>query len=231
VRESRIFGVPDFRPVRAIGVTATVLVWLTTLSLIPLAVTTCGLIDAINQPIGPQWAKHDHVVAAAAALGRSVLVVVALALAAAVAYWIWSWRARLNAEAMAGRKSQELSRGWTVWGWLCPVVNVWLPCQVLLDIYRASSTREQRTTRMVLLWWAFTLAAGFVPEISVMIANWDAIATALLMPDVKIAVITSFVLLSVSAAFLSVVIRRVNQFQSQHRMTVESFVADALITT
>lgn len=231
MRESRIFGVPEFRPVRAIGVTATVLVWLTTLSLVPLAVTTCGLIDAVNRPIGPQWVKRDKVAAATATFGHSVLVVVALALAAAVAYWVWSWRARLNAEAMAGPRSQELGRGWTFWAWLCPVVNVWFPCQILLDIYRASSTREQRTTRPVLLWWAFTLAAGFVPEITITIVNWDAIATGLLMPDVKIAVVTSFVLLSVSATFLSVVIQRVNRFQGRHRMTVESFVADSLITT
>ncbi len=88
--------------------------------------------------------------------GVAVLVMFGYLLAGIV-FWIWQWRARSNAEALGGPGSQSLSRGWTFWGWWCPVVSLWFPAQVLADIYRASSRR--RHAALVICWWPPMLAS------------------------------------------------------------------------
>ncbi|MFC9283409.1 DUF4328 domain-containing protein [Streptomyces collinus] len=44
---------------------------------------------------------------------------------------------RANAEVFAPSKHTK-SRGWAAWGWFCPVVNLWFPRRITLDIRDAS---------------------------------------------------------------------------------------------
>jgi hypothetical protein len=54
---------------------------------------------------------------------------------------------------MAGPDSQSLRRGWTFWGWLCPIVSLWFPARTMADIYRASSPWGRRHAVLVICWW------------------------------------------------------------------------------
>jgi hypothetical protein len=87
---------------------------------------------------------------AADAFSRLVAVsTIVVMIAAGVVFLVWLWRARLNAEwigeldVLRGSVDGEVtpvvnlhrrSRGWVIGGWFCPVVNLWLPYQIVADI-------------------------------------------------------------------------------------------------
>ena len=60
---------------------------------------------------------------------------------ALLASWItgamWLHRARKNAEAFNPSFHHTRSAGWAWGGWICPIVNLWFPFQVVRDTYRA----------------------------------------------------------------------------------------------
>lgn len=95
-------------------------------------------------------------VSGAAALDDVLLWVNAAALvAAAVAFIVWLWRVRANAELLVGPHGQRLTREWVIGAWICPVVNLWFPYRVVVDVWRASSPdRTYRDDGLVLWWWA-----------------------------------------------------------------------------
>ncbi|MET9296820.1 DUF4328 domain-containing protein [Streptomyces sp. NPDC003077] len=86
-------------------------------------------------------------------------------IAAGVAFLVWLWRARINAELMSGAAAHRRSRGWVVGGWIGPVVNLWVPYQVVSDIWRASAPRRPVRLAPVNAWWALFAAAIVVRPI------------------------------------------------------------------
>lgn len=86
----------------------------------------------------------------------------AIALAADIVFWVFLWRMRVNAEAIAGPQSHRLSRGWTFWGWICPIVNFWFPYLIVVDIYRASTPDRSDDGGIVLRWWITPLISAGV---------------------------------------------------------------------
>ncbi|HEX5118963.1 MAG TPA: DUF4328 domain-containing protein [Pseudonocardiaceae bacterium] len=152
-----------FRPVRGVGVATIVFIWLALAATLAVPFAVIHAIDVINSSFTDEAVDNPAVAAAAGEIAVTVLAVAAVYLTAAILYWVWSWRARGNAEGLAGRQSQDLSKGWTFWGWICPFVNLWFPCQILLDIHRASDRRQQRGTGMVIAWWVCFLGAQVLP--------------------------------------------------------------------
>ena len=77
----------------------------------------------------------------------------AAVVATAVLFLIWFRRARINAERGCW---QSRARPWTIWGWIVPIANLWIPFQIMRDIWCAGLAREDRTetSRLVALWWA-----------------------------------------------------------------------------
>lgn len=68
-----------------------------------------------------------------------------------VIFLIWFRRARINAERDCW---QNRARPWAFWGWFVPIGNLWIPFQVMRDIWRASLAPENRTrTTSLLAWW------------------------------------------------------------------------------
>ncbi|MFR9789454.1 DUF4328 domain-containing protein [Streptomyces sp. MB22_4] len=73
--------------------------------------------------------------------------------ATAVVYLCWLWRARLNAEVFEPY-GHRMKRGWVIAGWFVPIVNLWFPRRVVLDVWTASVPPGARVrTTAVNAWW------------------------------------------------------------------------------
>ncbi|WP_030057223.1 MULTISPECIES: DUF4328 domain-containing protein [Streptomyces] len=81
------------------------------------------------------------------------LQVLLLLIPAGVVFLAWLWRARLNAESAGGPGSQRRARGWVVGSWIAPVVNLWIPYQVVTDIRKASAPRRTPPGPLLAVWW------------------------------------------------------------------------------
>ncbi|MEU5580131.1 DUF4328 domain-containing protein [Streptomyces huasconensis] len=95
-------------------------------------------------------------------------------LATCVVFLVWFHRVRVNAEVFEPHIHRK-KRGWTVWGWFVPVVNLWFPRRIAVDIWDASGTRsatpdgmppldpaaERGPHRLVNVWWALWVANLF----------------------------------------------------------------------
>ncbi|MEV5598020.1 DUF4328 domain-containing protein [Streptomyces sp. NPDC052496] len=83
-------------------------------------------------------------------------------LAAGVVFIVWLRRARLNAELTSGAAAHRRSRSWVVGGWVAPVANLWVPYQVVSDIWRAGAPRRSAPVTLVTAWWVLFAAATFI---------------------------------------------------------------------
>lgn len=73
---------------------------------------------------------------------------------------VWLRRARINAEHRGWR--QRRARGWTFWGWVLPVVSLWIPFQIMGDIWRAGipARKRRKFAGLPALWWVTWLLSG-----------------------------------------------------------------------
>ncbi|GAA4234304.1 hypothetical protein GCM10022254_38950 [Actinomadura meridiana] len=88
-------------------------------------------------------------VADALALG-SILELL-LTAAAGVFVIIWLWRARANADVIDDLSS-TWSRPWVIFGWVVPVVSLWVPRSIVGSVWRVSAP-PRATEWPVNLWW------------------------------------------------------------------------------
>jgi hypothetical protein len=79
------------------------------------------------------------------------------AVAAYVTNCLWLWWARQNAE-IPGTRAQRLPRAWVWTGWIVPIVNLWVPFQIVRDVRRAPRDRSDNV--LLRLWWTGWLAFG-----------------------------------------------------------------------
>lgn len=82
--------------------------------------------------------------------------------AAGIAWLVWLWRARINSELMGGAAAHRRARGWVVGCWTVPVANLWIPYQVVSDVWRASAPRRSVSVTLVSAWWALLTVANVV---------------------------------------------------------------------
>jgi hypothetical protein len=77
-----------------------------------------------------------------------------------ILFVVWLRRARINAESLDYR--QRRARGWAFWGWIIPIVSLWIPFQIMGDIWRAGLPAQQRrkTAWLPALWWTCWLLSG-----------------------------------------------------------------------
>ncbi|MEW2120297.1 DUF4328 domain-containing protein [Streptomyces sp. NPDC005474] len=100
-------------------------------------------------------AHADSLYAAAGYIQTAALLVTA------VVYLVWFQRVRVNAEVF-DPFGHTMKRGWTAWGWFVPVVSLWFPRRITLDIWDASIPVGTRASHgLVNAWWTLWLVALF----------------------------------------------------------------------
>jgi hypothetical protein len=79
-------------------------------------------------------------------------------LVAMVMFVVWSYRARVNADGHGW--PQRRSPGAAIWSWFAPVVNLFVPFQIMADIWRAGLPAQARASPATLpgIWWTCLLA-------------------------------------------------------------------------
>jgi Domain of unknown function (DUF4328) len=102
---------------------------------------------------GTQWHGTDIVQWLDTAIGITVFGL-------SILFVVWFRRARINAERHGYR--QRRARGWTFWGWIVPIVNLWFPFQIMGDVWRAGLPNQERgkTAWPPALWWTCWLLGG-----------------------------------------------------------------------
>ncbi|MFD3588666.1 DUF4328 domain-containing protein [Streptomyces sp. NPDC058683] len=79
----------------------------------------------------------------------------------AVVYLCWFQRVRANAQVF-NPFGHRKSPGWAIGGWFVPVVNLWYPRRITVDIWDASSPwGTTRSHALVNAWWTLWLASLF----------------------------------------------------------------------
>jgi Domain of unknown function (DUF4328) len=59
-----------------------------------------------------------------------------------IVFVVWFHRARVNAERSGWL--QRRARAWTFWGWIVPIADLFVPFQLMGDIWRAGLPPERR---------------------------------------------------------------------------------------
>ncbi|WP_189060658.1 DUF4328 domain-containing protein [Longimycelium tulufanense] len=140
-----------------------------------------------------------------------------LEIAAPVVFIVWLWRARNNAELRC-RAPHRLARGWTIGGWFCPIVQLWFPLILMIDVWRASDPRTPadagelgvgRRSWLVYGWWiAWMLAAAI--NVASGLVSWGQTGWSTLL-----ALTTVSALLTVAAAIMvALIVQTVTGWQT-----------------
>ena len=85
-----------------------------------------------GEPVTLAQANRIDLFGTVAAVGWRVALLVA-----AILVIVWLWRTRSNAEQLSPAPHRR-HRGWIIGGWICPIVNLWFPKQIVDDVWRAS---------------------------------------------------------------------------------------------
>ncbi|MFI7103389.1 DUF4328 domain-containing protein [Streptomyces sp. NPDC050161] len=109
--------------------------------------------DVANRLIGDILSLTPEEVDRADTLfGLSGKLQAASMVATAVVFIVWFHRTRVNAEVFAPEYHMK-KRGWAIWGWIVPVVNLWFPRRVAIDIWKASAGENSRSMALLNAWW------------------------------------------------------------------------------
>ncbi|GAA1959321.1 hypothetical protein GCM10009798_18590 [Nocardioides panacihumi] len=119
---------------------------------------------------------------------------------------MWLVGMRRNAEAIAPGAPHRRSIGWVWGGWVCPVVSLWFPYQVVRDIIRAT----RPAGRLPVGWWwtAFLVFQSLSNHFNSFVTADSSPATIHDIGSVALGVQAVAALSAVAAAFLWFVITR-----------------------
>ncbi|MEU9388194.1 DUF4328 domain-containing protein, partial [Streptomyces sp. NPDC048279] len=140
----------------------------------------------------------------------------------AVVYLCWFQRVRANAQVFSPAGHRK-SPGWAIGGWFVPVVNLWFPRRITLDIWDASSPwGTNRSHALVNAWWTLWLASLFAGRA---VTTGDTGGAAQARDDALAALVSDA--LDIAAAVLAVLVV-VRLTRMQHEKALAGAVPPAL---
>ncbi|WP_281156155.1 DUF4328 domain-containing protein [Streptomyces sp. HYC2] len=107
--------------------------------------------DLVNGSVGADVMRRaDDADRLYAVAGVTQLVTL---LASCVVFLCWFYRVRVNAEVFEP-SGHSMKRGWAIGAWFTPVVNLWFPRRIAVDIWEASRPADgPRSNWLVNTWW------------------------------------------------------------------------------
>ena len=88
-----------------------------------------------------------------------------------VAFATWKVEAYRLAPALGGEPT-ERTPGWAAGGYFIPIGNLWIPYQIMKEIWDASDPRDvgmdtwaERSGTLLVVWWALWISSGFLTQI------------------------------------------------------------------
>lgn len=120
--------------------------------------------------------------------GFASMVFVYAMTAAAVLFLVWLSRCRRNAQVLAPGTA-AVSGAWSVFAWLIPVVNLWVPRTFVLDVQRASAggAEKRPNTALVNTWWVFLVAHSVVTAVGTQAGQAEAVSFVVVSAGLNIA--------------------------------------------
>ena len=77
-----------------------------------------------------------------------------------------TWLFRAHRSDRMYRAQLQHASGWAIGGWFVPILNLWRPAQMVLDVRRGASDTGWSPTALVLSWWWFLLVAGVLQRVA-----------------------------------------------------------------
>ncbi|KAA1395370.1 DUF4328 domain-containing protein [Aeromicrobium ginsengisoli] len=135
-----------------------------------------------------------------------------LLIAAYVVTCLWLYKVRTNYEAFFPGAHLARSKGW-VWGsWVCPVVNLWFPFQIVRDISR--DPRQFSGSAVLGWWWALWLITRITDQIGPALVTGSEIDTGAVSALGIMETIDASILVGAFVLWLAAV-RRIGRLQDQ----------------
>jgi hypothetical protein len=118
---------------------------------------TNSLVDGDHGDAVLREAEHADTVYAVAGYAQMISLVVA-----GIVFIVWFQRVRVNAEVF-NPFGHSKKRIWAGWGWLVPIVNLWFPRRIMLDIWDASTpVGSRRSHGLVNAWWTMWIVSSVI---------------------------------------------------------------------
>ncbi|MEU0882518.1 DUF4328 domain-containing protein [Lentzea sp. NPDC005914] len=207
-----------FRPVRGIGIAASVLIGLQALLAIADAIASQQTADVVQAYADGNATMEDARAVDTFALWVAIPTML-VTIASGVTFIVWIYRSRRNAERVTYGVEHRHGRGWVIGSWITPIVGWWYPLQIVQDIWRSFDPAQQdrplqaRDKNGFLAgWWTAFL-----------LMSWgDRAVTRLVLRDTDLATIAIWtwvttVVTVIAAAFAVVLIKRLTDLQDQTR--------------
>ncbi|HEY0638997.1 MAG TPA: DUF4328 domain-containing protein [Pseudonocardiaceae bacterium] len=216
------------RPVAALGQGAGLLICLVS------AVLLAGDLAAWNTYVvvrdylaGDPSATESDVLQADRFTATTSVAALVMLLVAGIVFILWLRRARANCDALYPMHHRH-APGWVIGSWICPIVNLWYPKQIVDDVWHASdpatvanpAPSDRRGSGLVLLWWSAWIVAFVVPILLTPLGSDPENPTVDgLRADAFIGLSASLPLV-VAAVAAVLLIRRINAWQDPTRRPV-----------
>lgn len=164
--------------------------------------------DVLDGNLGDDQADFADALTTVASAAQALVLV-----ACAVVFVIWFWRVRVNAEVFAPDGHRK-ARGWVIAGWAVPIVSLWYPRRIMVDIWDASSPGDRPASHALInVWWTLWLVTNTLGRL--LYTSFDEADSSREIHDAMTQVMIADALDLVAAVFAAAVVLRLTRMQDQ----------------
>lgn len=142
----------------------------------------------------------------------ATIAYIPVGIAAYVITCLWLYKVRTNAEALSPAGRHARNKGWVWGGWVCPVVSLWFPFQVVRDVAR--DPRAYRSSAVIGWWWAFWLISLLMLRVSSELVGLEEIDKGLISALGTVETINALLAIIALALWVTIV-RRIGRLQDE----------------